>query len=97
MSDIRFEWNDAKAAGNRRKHGVCFEEARSVFYDEKALRIPDPDHSEREDRFVMLGMSQRMRVLLVVHVFREDDGVIRLISARRATKNDQQQYWVRLL
>lgn len=93
MSDIRFEWHDAKAQSNRRKHGVSFEEARSVFYDDNAMRIPDPEHSDDEDRFVMLGMSQVLRVLVVVHVFREDDSVIRLISARRATKHEQRQYW----
>jgi len=93
MRDIRFEWNEAKATTNRRKHGVSFEEARTVFYDENALQIADPDHSASEDRFVMLGMSHRLRVLVVVHAFRENDHVIRLISARRATKREQRHYW----
>jgi uncharacterized DUF497 family protein len=93
MSDIRIEWDRAKAAGNRQKHGVSFEEAESVFYDECARQIPDTEHSETEDRFVLLGLSHRTRVLVVVHAYRESDAVIRIISARKATKLEQQQYW----
>ena len=79
---LRFEWDKQKAAANRRKHGVSFEEARTVFLDEGALQIPDPEHSEEEDRSIMLGISLRLRVLVVCHCYRESDEVIRLISAR---------------
>ena len=95
MSDISFDWHDAKADTNRRKHGVSFEEAESVFYDELAKLIPDPEHSQAEDRFVLLGMSEKLRVLVVVHAYRVDDSVIRIISARKATKREQQHYWER--
>ena len=84
MADIRFTWDPAKAKANLRKHTVSFEEAKTVFYDEEALLINDPDHSESEDRFVLLGMSAMPRVLLVVHSYRDDDRTIRLISARKA-------------
>ncbi len=67
MSDIRFEWDRAKAIANLRKHRVSFEEAQTVFYDENAKRIPDPEHSKTVDRFVMLGMSYKLRLLVVVH------------------------------
>ncbi len=70
MGDIRFDWHDPKAQANRRKHGVSFEEARSVFYDENAKLISDPEHSQDEDRFVLLGMSEKPRVLVVVHAYR---------------------------
>ena len=93
MSNINFDWDASKAAANRRKHGVSFEEAKSVFYDENARQIPDPEHSDSEDRFVLLGLSERLRVLVVVHAYRDAEGVIRLISARRATKSEQRQYW----
>ena len=84
MADIRFTWDPAKAKANLRKHTVSFEEAKTVFYDEEALLINDPDHSESEDRFVLLGMSAMPRVLLVVHSYRDDDRTIGLISARKA-------------
>ena len=67
MKDVCFEWNEAKSKANIRKHGVSFEEAKSVFFDEYALLITDPDHSETEDRFVLLGLSARLRLLLVCH------------------------------
>ena len=92
MHDIRFEWDRTKAALNRRKHGVSFEEALTVFYDENALEFFDPDHSEREDRFVMLGMSFKLRLLVVCHCVREAQSVIRIISARRATRHEAKQY-----
>lgn len=92
MSDIRFDWHDAKAEINRRKHGVSFEEAQSVFYDENAKLIADTEHSQSEDRFVLLGVSGRLRVLVVVHAYRMTGDVIRIISARRATKREQHQY-----
>ena len=92
MIDIRFEWDRAKAARNKRKHGVSFEEAQTVFYDENAIEFFDPDHSEREDRFIMLGVSFTLRLLVVCHCVREAQSVIRIISARRATRHEAKQY-----
>lgn len=93
MDDIRFEWDDRKNRRNRLKHGVSFDEARTVFFDEKAIRFHDPDHSRDEDRFIMLGMSFQLRVLVVCHCHREDDTVIRIISARKADKQEAEDYW----
>ena len=81
-----------KAALNRRKHGVSFEEAQTVFYDEYAIEFFDPDHSEKEDRFIMLGVSVTLRLLVVCHCVREAQSVIRIISARRATRHEAKQY-----
>ena len=92
MDAIRFAWDDAKAAENRRKHGVAFEEAATVFADENARLKHDPDHSQKEDRFVLLGFSAKLRLLLVCHAYRENDEVIRIISARKATPNERKQY-----
>jgi uncharacterized DUF497 family protein len=92
VAELRFEWDPRKDAENRRKHRVSFEEAESVFSDEHALLIDDPEHSTTEDRFVLLGLSIRFRVLLVVHSYREQDEVIRIISARRATKQERSRY-----
>jgi uncharacterized DUF497 family protein len=92
VSALRFEWDPAKNALNRRKHGVSFGEATTVFADETALLIDDPDHSDAEDRFVLLGLSSRLRVLVVVHCYRADDAVIRLISARKADRQERARY-----
>ncbi len=92
MRELRFEWDERKATTNRRNHGISFEEARTVFLDEDALQIPDPEHSEDEDRFVMLGVSSRLRVLVVCHCYRQDDEVIRIISARKADRGERRQY-----
>ena len=92
MHDIRFEWDRKKAALNRRKHGVSFEEAQTVFYDEHAIEFFDPDHSDREDRFIMLGVSFRLRLLVVCHCVREAHSVIRIISARKATRHEAATY-----
>ncbi|MBI2094418.1 MAG: BrnT family toxin [Candidatus Omnitrophica bacterium] len=92
MDDIRFEWDRTKAALNKRRHGVTFEEAQTVFYDEYAIEFFDLDHSEREDRFVMLGMSFRLRLLVVCHCVREVQSIIRIISARKATHREAEQY-----
>lgn len=92
MPLIRFEWDPAKASANRRKHGVSFEEARSAFLDENARLIPDPDHWAEEDRFILLGWSERLRMLVVCHTYRQDDQVIRIISARKAGRHEQAQY-----
>lgn len=93
MSQVRFEWNEKKNRENQKKHRVSFEEAQTVFLDEDAIQFGDPDHSKDEDRFIMLGMSFRLRVLIVCHCYREDDATIRIISARRANKKEQSVYW----
>lgn len=92
MSTLRFEWDERKAAANARKHGVSFEEAKSVFVDEHAKLIDDPDHSEGEDRFVLLGLSSALRLLLVCHCYRSESNVIRIISARKATARESESY-----
>jgi uncharacterized DUF497 family protein len=92
MPALRFAWDNRKAAANLRKHGVSFEEARSVFFDEQARLIDDPDHSEEEDRFVLLGLSGALRLLLVCHCYRSEGEVIRIISARRATRTEAKFY-----
>ena len=89
---IRFEWDSAKATANTRKHGVSFEEAMSVFYDEFAVQFIDDDHSANEERFLLLGMSTGARLLLVCHCEREAGNVIRIISARKATKRESAYY-----
>lgn len=93
MGGLSFEWDSKKAETNARKHGVTFEEAKTVFFDDRALVIPDPDHSENEDRFIILGESGQSRMLVVVHCFRRSSTVIRLISARRAGTKEQKPYW----
>ncbi len=92
MSSIQFEWDPRKAQANLRKHKVSFEDAQSVFSDERALLIDDPDHSEEEDRFVLLGLSQSLRLLVVVHCYRAEGRVIRIISARKADADEQSIY-----
>lgn len=92
MKNIFFEWNDKKAKSNLKKHGVSFEEARSVFFDDLAIQFWDDNNSENEDRFLMLGLSNKFRILLVVHCFRESESTIRIISARKATKNEMKEY-----
>ena len=90
--NIQFVWDENKSKSNKRKHKVSFEEARTVFLDENSIRYFDPDHSEDEDRFLMLGMSLTLRVLVVSHCYREND-IIRIISARKADKEEQDSYW----
>jgi len=90
---VSFAWDSRKNATNTRKHGVSFVEAQTVFYDEYAIRYFDPDHSEDEDRFLMLEMSSRLRVLIVSHCYMEGDAVIRIISARNAAKGEEETYW----
>jgi uncharacterized DUF497 family protein len=92
MGALHFEWDERKAAANVKKHGVSFEEAKSAFYDDHAKLIDDPDHSENEDRFVLLGLSSALRLLVVCHCYRGDDGVIRIISARKATTKETRFY-----
>ena len=92
MADIEFAWNPTKAAANKRKHHVSFSEAQTVFYDEEALLLDDPDHSTNEGRFVLLGLSANLRVLLVVHSYRGEDETIRIISARKANTTERSMY-----
>jgi uncharacterized DUF497 family protein len=92
MASLSFTWNAAKARANEQKHGVSFLEAQSVFLDENARLLDDPAHSTDEARFVLLGLSSRLHVLVVVHAYREAAGVIRIISARRATPRERTQY-----
>ena len=89
---MNFEWDENKAATNQQKHGITFQEAATVFQDEDALLIFDPDHSEDEDRFILLGMSSILRILVVCHCYRANDDVIRIISARKATRNESSTY-----
>ncbi len=89
---IKFEWDARKAASNLRKHGVSFEEAQSVFYDEYALQFLDAESSDTEDRFLLLGLSDRIRMLIVCHCERGAGSVIRIISARKATRNERKYY-----
>ena len=90
---ITFTWDDKKSIVNKKKHGMSFDEAKSDFYDELAIRYYDPDHSNDEDRFIMLGLSMYLRVLIVCHCYREGDSVIRIISARKATPFEEKAYW----
>ena len=92
MSALRFEWDERKARANLNKHGVSFEEARSVFLDERARLIDDPDHSENEERFILLGLSSSLRLLIVCHCYRLAGGVIRIISARKASNREARSY-----
>ena len=92
MVEIRFAWDEKKSRENRRKHGVSFEEARTAFYDPNALQFFDPDHSQSEDRFILLGISYKLRLLVVCHCYREKESVIRIISARKANKKEPQNY-----
>ena len=91
MPDLRFEWDQRKNAANMRKHGVSFEEAETVFYDDQALFSEDSDE-EDEDRFVLLGLSAGLKTLVVCHCYREEDSVIRIISARKAHKEERRDY-----
>lgn len=93
MNGLRFVWDAGKNLANRRKHGVSFEEAQTAFRDENAMVYFDPDHSEEENRFILLGMSLQLRVLVVCHCYREGESVIRIISARKADKREQGGYW----
>ena len=95
MDELRFEWDQRKDRANVRRHGVSFEEARTVFYDENAIEFFDPDHSEDEDRFILLGMSLRLRLVVVCHCFRKSETVVRIISARKADRDEEREYWRR--
>lgn len=92
MTKLRFEWDPNKDRLNRRKHGVSFREAQTVFFDEHARLIDDPDHSDVEDRFVILGLSSALRALVVCHCYRRGGDVIRIISARKADPGERADY-----
>jgi len=95
MIGLSFEWDKRKSLLNKTKHGLSFEEAKTAFFDENALLIYDLDHSEDENRFILLGLSARLRILVVCHAYQESDSVIRIISARKASRHEQKQYWQR--
>ncbi len=92
MNNIRFNWDPHKNLSNIKKHKISFEEAKTVFFDENARVIPDPEHSESENRFIILGISIKLKLLIVVHTYRENNEVIRIISARKATKSESKYY-----
>lgn len=92
MKMLAFEWDNSKAELNLKKHGISFEEAKTIFDDDNARLILDPDHSNQEERFILLGMSYTLKVLTVVHCYRNNEGVIRIISARKSTKNEAKHY-----
>ena len=92
MAKFSFVWDERKDRQNQKKHGVSFEEAQSVFFDDAAREFFDPDHSEDEERFLLVGRSYRLRVLLICHCYRESESVIRIISARRATNKERAVY-----
>ena len=87
-----FDWDENKNRINLEKHGITFEEASTVFFDDRAILFDDPEHSIDEDRFLLLGMSETAKVCIVCHCYRESDTVIRIISARQATRKEEQRY-----
>lgn len=89
---LKFEWDENKNQTNIKKHGVSFEEACSVFNDEDALIINDESHSQNEERFILIGFSYKYNLLIVCHCYRQNDSVIRIISARKATKTEKKEY-----
>ncbi len=93
MNRMRFEWDGKKEKTNIKKHGISFDEASSAFYDENAIQFFDPDHSQGEDRFILLGISFKLRVLVVCHCFRTEETVVRIISARKADRGEEKEYW----
>jgi len=92
MKDLRYEWDERKNRTNQRKHGVAFEEARTAFLDENARLVVDPDRSEDEDRFILVGLSIRLRLLVMSHCYRESDRVVRNLSARKADPSERRDY-----
>ena len=92
MTELRFEWDSTKSASNAKKHGIGFDEAKSIFADERAKLIADPEHSDDEDRFILLGLSTKLRLLVVCHCYRGKNNIIRIISARKATTVESKDY-----
>ena len=93
MNDISFQWDETKNTANIKKHKISFEEAKSVFLDENARLISDSGHSISEERFIILGISNKLKILIVVHTYKENDEIIRIISARKATKSETKYYY----
>lgn len=93
MNQLLFEWGKRKESANVKKHGISFEEARTTFYDENAVQFFDPDHSDDEDCFILLGVSHKLNTLVVCHCFREEETTVRIISARKADKDEANVYW----
>lgn len=93
MSEFQIIWDTVKNRANQRKHKVRFEEAATAFRDENARVYFDPDHSQREDRFILLGLSTQLRILVVCHCYREKENIVRIISARKADRREQEAYW----
>jgi len=93
MKDIRFQWDKNKDIENIKKHKVSFDEAKTVFFDDNARLISDPEHSMDEERYIILGISNKLRILIVIHTYKENDEVIRIISARKATKPEIKYYY----
>ena len=92
MDDLHFIWDEDKNKTNQKKHRISFDEAKTVFFDENAIEFLDPDHSEEEDRFILLGFSFKLQMLVVCYCYRENDTVIRIISARKATNKERLNY-----
>jgi hypothetical protein len=92
MKSISFEWDSRKYQSNIKKHGVSFDEAKSVFYDEMAVLFFDEEHSDSEERYILLGLSEKLRILIVCHCTVENNKIVRIISARKATKNESKYY-----
>ena len=92
MAKLRFIWDEDKNKTNQKKHGISFDEAKTVFFDENAIEFLDPDHSKEEDKFILLGFSFQLRMLVVCYCYRENDTVIRIISARKATNKERLNY-----
>ena len=93
MKQLKFEWDKNKDSTNQNKHGISFAEAKTVFYDEFAILFDDPDHSQDEERFLLLGLSLKLKNLVVCHCFRKEETIVRIISARKATKDEERAYW----
>jgi len=93
MDELNFVWNTNKANINFKKHKITFEEAETVFFDVNAIEFFDPDHSQEEDRFLLLGMSRKLKVIIISYCYRDKEAVIRIISARKATKNESKTYF----
>ena len=92
MAELEFTWDETKSRSNAKKHRVSFDEAQSAFSDERARIIDDPDHSDDEDRFILLGMSAKRRLLIVVYAYRDREAKIRIISARKAVPQERALY-----
>ena len=90
---MRFLWDQNKNLANIKKHKISFEEAKTVFFDDNARLIPDSEHSISEERFIILGLTNKFRLLVVVHTYKENDDIIRIISARKATKSESKYYY----